>query len=48
MGNHISEDIIWIKHKCAERNYKQTYNSGYIEVHDSTQTTFNKSPWELV
>lgn len=45
-GLHTQDDITWIKHECAERNYKLKHDSGYSEAHDYAQTRFDGAPWE--
>ena len=42
-GTHTQDDIIWIKHECAERYHELT---GYNEVHNRAQIRFDGAPWE--
>lgn len=45
-GVHTQDDVIWIKHECAERHQELKYDSGYSEAHDHAQSRFDGAPWE--
>jgi len=45
-GTHTQDDVMWIKHECAERHHELKYSSGYSEAHDRAQSRFDGAPWE--
>ena len=45
-GKHTPNDIMWIKHECAERDHELKFGSGYSEAHERTQSCYDGYPWE--
>lgn len=43
-GTHSADDIMWIKHECAERHYELRFDSGYSEAHERAQSRFDGAP----
>lgn len=45
-GTFTQDDVIWIKHECAERHHELKYDSGYTEAHERAQSRYDGYPWE--
>ncbi len=45
-GTFTQDDVIWIKHECAERHHELKYDSGYTEAHERAQSRYEGYPWE--
>lgn len=43
---HRQDDIIWMKHECAEQFVESPYNLIYSEANQIAQRPFNVVPWE--
>lgn len=44
-GNHIKEDITWLKNEKAEAWYEQKKDAGYSESHNKAENHWQSAPW---
>jgi len=45
-GCCTKEDILWLKHECAESHHETKFNTGYCEAHERAQKRYDGKPWK--